>query len=94
MALASSQEQVTKENVESVIYQPVEQIWTSKSSWIISTYIDIRQYAVSVRNSMHGFYKTFKFEDERYVKLINMTRQDLETTIDILSNIHSCFFSS
>ena len=101
VTLASSQELDTKDNVESVIFQPVEQIWTSKSSWIISTAIDyepygralfdIRNYAISVRNNMHEFYKTFKLEDDRYMKLINMTREDLDRAIDTLTDIHSSF---
>ena len=103
VTLASSQELDTKDNVESVIIQPVEQIWTSKSSWIISTAIDyepygralfdIRNYAISVWNNMHEFYKTFKLEDDRYMKLINMTREDLDRPIDRLTDIHSRFYN-
>ena len=103
VTLASSQELDTKDNVESVIFQPVEQIWTSKSSWTISTatdyepygraLFDIRNYAISVRNNMHEFYKTFKLEDDRYMKLINMTREDLDRAIDRLTDTHSRFYN-
>ena len=103
VTLASSHELDTKDNVKSVIFQPVEQIWTSKSSWIISTAIDykpygralfdITNYAISVRNNMHEFYKIFKLEDDRYMKLINMTREDLDRAIDRLTDIHSRFYN-
>ena len=42
---------------------------------------------------MHEFYKTFKPEDDRYMKLINMTREDLDTATDRLTDIHSRFYS-
>ena len=105
VTLVSSQELDTKDNVESVIFQPVEQIWTSKSSSIISTatvmnsnpygraLLNIRYYAISVRNNMHEFYKTFKLEDDRYMKLIKMTREDLDRAIDTLTDIHSGFYN-
>ena len=101
--MASSQELDTKDNVESVILQPVVKIWTSKSSSIISTAIDyepygralfdIKNYAISVRNNMHEFYKTFKLEDDTFIKLINMTREDLDRAIDRLTDFHSRFYN-
>ena len=100
---ASPQELDTKDNIESVIFHPVKQIWTSKSSRIISVAIDyepygkilfdINNYAISVRNNMHQLYKTFKLGDDRYVKLINMTREDLDRAIDRLTDIHSRFYN-
>ena len=38
---------------------------------------------------MHDFYKTFKLEDDRYMKHFNMTKEDLDRTIDRLTDIHS-----
>ena len=48
---------------------------------------------ISVRNNMHEFYKTFKLEDDIYMKLINMTREDLDKAIDRLNDIHSRFYN-
>ena len=44
MTLVSSQELNTKENVDSVIFQSVEQIWISKYLIIISTAVDFGPY--------------------------------------------------
>ena len=54
---------------------------------------DIRNYAILVMNNMHEFYKTFKLENDRYMKLINMTREDLDRSIDRLTDIHSRFYN-
>ena len=40
---------------------------------------------------MHGFSKTFKSVDERYMKVMNMTGQDLGMAIDRLNDIHTTF---
>ena len=64
VTLASSQKLDTKDNVEAVIFLPVEQIWTSKSSGIMSTAIDyesygralfdIRNYCARVQSGLHN----------------------------------------
>ena len=42
---------------------------------------------------MYKFCKTFKLEDDRYIKLINMTREDPDRAIDRLTDIHSRFYN-
>ena len=91
----------TKENT--VIFHAVVQICTSRSSWILSTVIDfelygnaltdIRQYTVIVRSSMHDFLNTFRSEDKRYIKLINITRQNHNMAIDRLNDIYTRFYN-
>ena len=93
---ASCQELDTKDNVESVTFQPVEDLWTIKSSWIIFIAIDMNHMErdcltletmqTSVGKNMPEFYRTFKLEDERYMKLINMAREDLDIAIDRLTD--------
>ena len=36
-------------------------------------------------------FKTFRSEDERYMKLISMTRQDLNMAIDRLNDVYTRF---
>ena len=99
VTLASSQQLDTKDNVESVIFQPVEQFWTNKSSWIISTAIDYEPYGRALFDIRTVQFQcgtictnstNFQLEDDRYMKIINMTR-DLDRAIDRLTDILSRF---
>ena len=68
------------ELTESVIFQPVDHIQTSKSSWIFTTAIDFNpylrtlnsvfNYGSGVRETLVDFTKTFHKEDPRYMKLL------------------------
>ena len=40
---------------------------------------------------MHDFSKTFRSEDERYMKLINITGHDLDIATERLNDIHTGF---
>ena len=68
------------ELTESVIFQPVDHIQTSKSSWIFTTAIDfspylrtlnsVFNYGSDVRETLVDFTKTFYKEDPRYNEII------------------------
>ena len=101
--LGSSQETTTSHVTESIIFHPIEQIQTSKNSWITSTAIDfqpysnalsnIRHYAISVRDSAHKFFKSSSFDDKdlRYKKLINMTKHDIDSAIEKLDDAYTAY---
>ena len=87
---------------ESVIFHPVEQIQTSKTSWIISSDIDfgpyseamanIRNYSTFVRNSIHIFSGSLRdVTDRRHQRLLNMTWHDVNNTADSLDQIYTNF---
>ena len=75
------------ELTESVIFQPVNHIQTSKSSWIFTTAIDftpylrtlnsVLNYGASVKETVVDFTKTFHKEGPRYMKLFNMTMDNM-----------------
>ena len=80
------------ELTESVIFQPVDQIQTSKSSWVFTTAVDftpyletisnIINYGINVRQALMDFTTTFNREDPRYKKLLNMTFDDLNLALN------------
>ena len=83
------------ELTESVIFQPADQIQTSKSSWIFTTAVDFTpyletisnaiNYGINFRQALMDFTTTFNREDPRYKKLLNMTFDDLNLALnDIL----------
>ena len=85
------------ELTESVIFQPVDHIQTSKSSWIFTTAINftpylrtlnsVFNYGSGVRESLVDFTKTFYREDPRYMKLLNMTLDDITLALDEITNM-------
>ena len=85
------------ELTESVIFQPVDHIQTSKSSWIFTTAIDftpylrilnsVFNYGSGVRETLVDFTKTFYREDPRYMKLLNMTMVDMTLALDEITNM-------
>ena len=85
------------ELTESVIFQPVDHIQTSKSSWIFTTAIDftpylrtlnsVFNYGSGVRETLVDFTKTFYREDPRYMKLLNMTLDDMTLALDEITNM-------
>ena len=86
------------ELTESVIFQPVDHIQTSKSSWIFTTAIDYTphlrtlnrgfNYDSGVRETLVDFTKTIYREDPRYMKLLNITMDDMTLALDEITNIH------
>ena len=80
------------ELTESVIFQPVDDIQTSKSSWIFSTAVDFTPYLRSLRSvfsygrnvkeTVVAFKSTFHRQHPRYMKLLNITVDDLNLAID------------
>ena len=80
------------ELTESVIF-----IQTSKSSWIFTTAIDFNpylrtlnsvfNYGSGVRETLVDFTKTFHKEDPRYMKLLNMTMDDMTLALDEITNM-------
>ena len=80
------------ELTESVIFQPVDQIQTSKSSWVFTTAVDftpyletisnVINYGINVRQALTDFTTTFNREYPRYKKLLNMTFDDLNLALN------------
>ena len=76
---------------KSVVFYPVDQIYNSISSWIITTAIDfnpykdplfgINQYALKVKQSLIGYYESFHSSDPRYSSLLNMTIDDIDSVL-------------
>ena len=72
---------------ESVIFQPVDDIQTSRSSWIFSTAVDFTPYLRSLRSvfsygrnvkeTVVAFKSTFHRQHPRYMELLNITVDDL-----------------
>ena len=66
------------ELTESVIFQPVDQIQTSKSSWVFTTAVDftpyvvtisnVINYSINVRQALTDFRTPFNREEPRYKK--------------------------
>ena len=85
------------ELTESVIFQPVDEIQTSKSSWIFSTAVDfspylrslnsVYDYGIKVNEKVANFKTTFHNQHERYTFLLNMTIDDLNLALDEIFNI-------
>ena len=81
---------------ESVVFHPMDQIYNSISSWIITTAIDfnpykdalfgINQYALKVKQSLTSYSESFNSSDPRYSLLLNMTKpKDIRTKRSLLS---------
>ena len=80
------------ELTESVIFQPVDQIQTSKSSWIFTTAIDftpylqilhdVLKYGTDTKDTLNDFMITFHREDPRYLNLLNMTMDDITLALN------------
>ena len=87
------------ELAESVIFQPVDEIQTSKSSWIFSTAVDftpylrslnsVYDYGTKVKETVVDFKTTFHDQRERYTFLLNMTIDDLSLALDEIVNMQT-----
>ena len=87
------------ELTESVIFQPVDEIHTSKSSWIFSTAVDftpylrslhsVYDYGTKVKETVVDFKATFHNQHERYTFLLNMTIDDLNLALDEIMNMQT-----
>ena len=87
------------ELTESVIFQPVDEIQTSKSSWIFSTAVDftpylrslnsVYDYGTKVKETVVDFKTTFHNQHERYTFLLNMTIDDLNLALDEIVNMQT-----
>ena len=79
------------EVTESVVLHPVDQIYNSISSWIITTAIDfnpykdalfgINQYALKVKQSLISYSESFHSSDPMYSFLLNMTIDDIDSIL-------------
>ena len=80
------------ESTESVIFQPVDDIQTSKSSWIFPTAVDFTPYLGSLRcvfsygrnvkETVVAFKSTFHRQHPRYMELLNITVDDLNLALE------------
>ena len=87
------------ELTESVIFQPVDEIQTSKSSWIFSTAVDfspylrslnsVYDYGIKVNEKVANFKTTFHNQHERYTFLLNMTIDDLNLALHEIFNMQT-----
>ena len=76
---------------ELVVFHPVDQIYNSISSWILTTAIDfnphkdvlfgINQYALKVKQSLTRYSESFHSSDQRYSFLLNMTVDDINLVL-------------
>ena len=90
----------TSELKESVIFHKVEQIQTSKSSWIISSAIDlepfnqafkqVKIYTRSIAGSLAHLQSEREF-DHHHKHLIELTRQDVNKSVITLDNTYDKF---
>ena len=79
------------EVTESVVLHPVDWIYNSISSWILTTAIDfnpykdalfgVNQYALKVRQSLNRYSESFHSSDPRYSFLLNMTIDDINSVL-------------
>ena len=80
------------ELTESVIFQPIDEIQTGKSSWIFSIAVDftpylrtlntVFDYGTNVRETMIEFKNTLHKQQPRYTVLLNMTIDDMSLALD------------
>ena len=87
------------ELTESVIFQPIDEIQTSKSSWIFSTTVDftpylrtlnsVFDYGTNVRETMIEFTNIFHKQHPRYMVLLNMTIDDMSLALDEILNMQT-----
>ena len=76
---------------ESVVFHPVDWIYNSISSWIITTAIDfnpyrdtlfsINQYALKMKQSLISYSVSFHNSDPRYSLILNMTADDINSVL-------------
>ena len=76
---------------ESVVFHPMDQIYDSISSCIMTTAIDfnpykdalfgINQYAIKVKQSLISYSESFHSSDPRYSFLLNMTIDDINLVL-------------
>ena len=84
------------EVTESVVFHPVDWIYNSISSWIVTTAIDfnpcrdalfnVNQYTLKVKQSLTDYSDTFHNSDPRYVDIINMTINDLDSVLNEITS--------
>ena len=87
------------ELTESIIFQPVDEIQTSKSSWIFSTAVDftpylrslnsVYDYGTKVKETVVDFKTTFHDQHERYTFLMNITIDDLSLALGEIVNMQT-----
>ena len=87
---------------ESVIFHPVGQIQTSKSSWIVSSAIDFGPYNTAVTNlkiysrnilaSIGQFQRSMTL-DRYHVHLIRLTLYDVNSSIAEINEAHDKFLN-
>ena len=84
---------------ESVIFDPVGQIQTSKSSWIVSSAIDFGPYTTAVTNlkiysrnlaSIDDFQRIINF-DKTHEHLIRLILYDVNSSITAINEAHDNF---
>ena len=76
---------------ESVLFNPVDNITTSVSSWVITTAIDFQpyeialsnvlRYALNVRSGLRSVLHNFNNNDHGYAHLARMAKEDLSSII-------------
>ena len=79
------------EVIESVVFDPMDWIHNSISSWILTTTIDfdpykdalfgINQYALKVKQSFTRYSESFQSDDLRYFLLLNMNMDDIKLVL-------------
>ena len=79
------------EVTESVVFHPVDQIYNSITSWILTTAIDfnpykdslfgINQYALKAEQSLIRYSESFHSSDPSYSFLLNMTVDDINSVL-------------
>ena len=84
------------EVIELVVCHPMDQIYNSISSWILTTAIDfnpykdalfgINQYALKVKQSLTRYSESFHNSDQRYSFLLNMTLNDTNSVLNEITS--------
>ena len=83
------------EMTESVIFHPIDNIYTSISSWIITTASDfepysimlynVNEYAKSIKSYLMSQMPLFQNKDPRYAHIFKMTLDDINMAITEIS---------
>ena len=76
---------------ELIVFHPMDWIYNSISSWILTTAIDfnpykdtlfgINQYALKVQQSLTRYSESFQSSDPRYSLLLNLTMDDINSVL-------------
>ena len=79
------------EMIELVVFHPLDWIYNSICSWILTTTIDfdpykdvlfgVHQYALKVKQSFIRYTESFQNENLRYSLLLNMTMHDINLVV-------------